>query len=85
MRKTACSCYGCKGTAHNRLSTVVRTPAQVENRRRKTQRALAKKLRKPPSDVHKTEIEDRRMALVEFIACRACQIDPSASIAAVEQ
>jgi transcriptional regulator with XRE-family HTH domain len=51
-----------------------------------TQRALAKKLRKPPSYVHKTEIGDRRMDPLEFIAwCRACRIDPSASIAAVEK
>jgi transcriptional regulator with XRE-family HTH domain len=51
-----------------------------------TQRTLAKKLRKPPSYVHKTEIGDRRMDPVEFIAwCRACQIDPSASISAVEK
>jgi hypothetical protein len=51
-----------------------------------TQRALAKKLGKPPSYVHKTEIGDRRMDPLEFIAwCRACQIDPSASIATVEK
>jgi transcriptional regulator with XRE-family HTH domain len=51
-----------------------------------TQRALAKKLRKPPSYVHKTEIGDRRMDPVEFIAwCRACRIEPSASIATVEK
>jgi hypothetical protein len=51
-----------------------------------TQRALAKKLRKPPSYVHKTEIGDRRMDPVEFIAwCRACRIEPTDSIAAVER
>jgi hypothetical protein len=34
----------------------------------------------------KTEIGDRRMDPLEFIAwCRACQIDPSASIATVEK
>ncbi|MGD0767257.1 MAG: helix-turn-helix transcriptional regulator [Tepidisphaeraceae bacterium] len=51
-----------------------------------TQRTLAKKLRKPPSYVHKTEIGDRRMDPLEFIAwCRACKIEPSASISAVEK
>jgi hypothetical protein len=51
-----------------------------------TQRGLAAKLRKPPSFVHKTEIGDRRMDPVEFIAgCRAREIDAAASIAAVEK
>lgn len=50
-----------------------------------TQRALAKKLGKPPSYVHKTEIGDRRMDPMEFIAwCRACKLDPPTSLAAVE-
>jgi predicted transcriptional regulator len=51
-----------------------------------TQRALAKRLRKPPSFVHKTEIGDRRMDPIEFVAwCRACRIEPSISIADVER
>jgi predicted transcriptional regulator len=51
-----------------------------------TQRALAKRLRKPPSFVHKTEIGDRRMDPVEFVSwCRACEIEPSKSIMALEK
>jgi predicted transcriptional regulator len=51
-----------------------------------TQRALAKRLRKPPSFVHKTEIGDRRMDPVEFVAwCRACKKIPSESIADLER
>jgi transcriptional regulator with XRE-family HTH domain len=51
-----------------------------------TQRGLAKRLRKPPSYVHKTEIGDRRMDPLEFIAwCRACNVEPPKSIAMLEK
>jgi predicted transcriptional regulator len=42
-----------------------------------TQRALASRLRKPASFVHKTEVGDRRIDPVEMVAwCRACEVDP---------
>lgn len=42
-----------------------------------TQRALAKKLRKPHSFVAKVEHGDRRIDPVEFVAwCKACGFDP---------
>jgi len=43
-----------------------------------TQRALAERLKKPYSYVHKVEHGDRRIDPIEFIAwCRACEMDPT--------
>lgn len=51
-----------------------------------TQRALAARLRKPPSYVHKTEVGERRIDPLEFIAwCRACELEPARSISEVER
>lgn len=51
-----------------------------------TQRALASRLRKPHSYVHKTEVGERRIDPLEFIAwCRACGLQPSATITQLEQ
>jgi transcriptional regulator with XRE-family HTH domain len=50
-----------------------------------TQRDLAMKLKKPPSYVHKTEVGERRVDPLEFIAwCRACGRDPATSLRLVE-
>lgn len=50
-----------------------------------TQRALAHRLRKPHSYVHKVEVGDRRIDPVELIAwCRACGVEPSAAIVEIE-
>ena len=49
-----------------------------------TQRGLAGKLKKPHSFVHRTEVGDRRIDPIEFIAwCEACGIDPAEEIAEV--
>ena len=49
-----------------------------------TQRALAARLRKPHSFVHKVETGERRIDPVEFVAwCRACERSPSEMIEAV--
>jgi predicted transcriptional regulator len=49
-----------------------------------TQRALAARLRKPPSFVHKCEVGDRRIDPLEFVAwCRACGVDPAEAIRGV--
>jgi hypothetical protein len=51
-----------------------------------TQRALAAKLKKPPSYVHKVEVGDRRIDPIEFIAwCRACSLDSARCLATVER
>jgi transcriptional regulator with XRE-family HTH domain len=51
-----------------------------------TQRELAAQLRKPPSYVHKSEIGDRRIDPIEFIAwCRACGLEPSQSMLLLEK
>lgn len=51
-----------------------------------TQRELAAKLRKPPSYVHKTEVGERRIDPLEFVAwSRACDRDPAAAIADVQR
>jgi hypothetical protein len=50
-----------------------------------TQRDLAAKLKKPPSYVHKSEVGDRRVDPLEFIAwCRACGLEPGEALAVVE-
>jgi len=50
-----------------------------------TQRALAARLKKPPSYVHKTEVGERRIDPLEFIAwCRGCDRDPASSLRHVE-
>lgn len=50
-----------------------------------TQRDLAIRLRKPPSYVHKTEVGERRIDPLEFIAwCSGCGIDPAAAIRQVQ-
>jgi hypothetical protein len=46
-----------------------------------TQRALAVKLHKPPSYVHKTEVGERRIDPLEFISwCHGCERDPALSL-----
>jgi transcriptional regulator with XRE-family HTH domain len=51
-----------------------------------TQRSLALKLGKPHSFVHKSEIGDRRVDPLEFIAwTRACGISPKTAITEIEQ
>ena len=51
-----------------------------------TQRALAARLRKPHSYVHKTEVGERRIDPLEFIAWSlACGLEPSESIAEVRK
>lgn len=51
-----------------------------------TQRALAIRLRKPYSYVHKTEVGDRRIDPLEFIAwCRACGLVPAESVSELER
>jgi len=51
-----------------------------------TQRALALRLRKPHSYIHKVEVGDRRIDPIEFIAwCRACEREAPASLAEVER
>jgi transcriptional regulator with XRE-family HTH domain len=51
-----------------------------------TQRALALRLKKPPSYVHKTEVGDRSIDPIEFIAwARACGLKPIAALAALER
>ena len=50
-----------------------------------TQRALAAKLKKAPSFVHKVEVGDRRIDPLEFIAwCRACGLDAPTALADIE-
>jgi hypothetical protein len=50
-----------------------------------TQRALARRLAKPASYVHKTEVGERRIDPIEFIDwCRACDRNASATLKAVE-
>lgn len=49
-----------------------------------TQRALAVRLAKPHSYVHKVEIGDRRIDPLEFAAwCRACNHSPTKGLAEV--
>lgn len=49
-----------------------------------TQRALAAKLRKPHSYVHKVETGGRRIDPVEFADwCRGCRVDPAEGLARV--
>jgi hypothetical protein len=51
-----------------------------------TQRELAKRLRKPPSFVHKCEVGDRRIDPVELVVwCRACGVKPLAAMTEIEQ
>ena len=51
-----------------------------------TQRAMARRLDKPHSYVHKTEVGERRIDPLEFIAwCRACGLEAAASIKKVER
>jgi len=51
-----------------------------------TQRALAKRLHKPHSYVHKTEVGDRRIDPLEFIAwSAACGLKPCDSIQEVQR
>lgn len=46
-----------------------------------TQRALATRLSMHATMVHRSEIGDRRIDPVEFVAwCRACNADPSKAI-----
>lgn len=50
-----------------------------------TQRDLARRLTKPASYVHKTEVGERRIDPIEFIDwCRACERSASATLKAVE-
>jgi hypothetical protein len=47
---------------------------------------MAKKLKKPPSYVHKSEIGDRRIDPIEFVAwCRACNRQPADSIKSLDK
>ena len=47
-----------------------------------TQRALGKRLRKPHTFVHKSEVGSRRIDPIEFIDwCKACGVSPTAAIA----
>ena len=51
-----------------------------------TQRALAARLGKPPSYVHKCETAERRVDAIEFIAwCESCDRDPPESLAEVRR
>ena len=51
-----------------------------------TQRQLAERLGKPHSYVHKSEIADRRIDPLVFIAwCRACERDPKHALGVVEK
>lgn len=51
-----------------------------------TQRALAARLDKVPSYVHKAEVGDRRIDPLEFIRwCRACGLDAAECIRKVER
>lgn len=51
-----------------------------------SQRAMAKRLRKPPSYVHKSEVGDRRIDPLEFIQwCRACGREPAACIGELQR
>jgi hypothetical protein len=51
-----------------------------------TERALTLQLRKPHSYVYKTEIGDRRIDPLEFIAwCRACKRARTRSLSEVER
>lgn len=51
-----------------------------------TQRALAERLRKPHSYVHKVETGERRIDPVEFIAwCRACDVEPAEGLSRLER
>lgn len=46
-----------------------------------TQRDLAERLRMHNTMVHRSEIGDRRIDPVEFVAwCRACDVDPGTAI-----
>jgi transcriptional regulator with XRE-family HTH domain len=46
-----------------------------------TQRAMAARLRRPASYVHKSEVGERRIDPLEFIEwCRACGVDPGEAI-----
>jgi transcriptional regulator with XRE-family HTH domain len=50
-----------------------------------TQRDLAERLKKPASYVHKTEVGERRIDPIEFIAwCRACGLSPSKMVDHIE-
>lgn len=50
-----------------------------------TQRDLAKKLKMHNTMVHRSEIGDRRIDPVEFVAwCRACGTDPGEAIRQIE-
>ncbi len=63
-----------------------RTLRALRNQSGQSQRALAEKLRKPPSYVHKVEVGDRRIDPVEFISwCKACGKEPSVMLASFER
>ena len=50
-----------------------------------TQRALASRLKKPYSYVHKVETGERRMDPVEFIRwCRALNLDPATCLRKID-
>ena len=51
-----------------------------------TQRDLARRLKKPPSYVHKSEVGDRRIDPVEWVAwCRAGDVKPVTGMARLER
>jgi transcriptional regulator with XRE-family HTH domain len=51
-----------------------------------TQRELGKKMRKPASFVHKSEVGERRVDALEFIAwCRACDLDPFTALSEADR
>lgn len=51
-----------------------------------TQRALALRLRKPHSYVHKVEVGDRRIDPLEFISwCKGCGTEPVDALAEVQR
>ncbi|HUO08996.1 MAG TPA: helix-turn-helix transcriptional regulator [Phycisphaerae bacterium] len=58
---------------YRRLCTLLR---ELREKANLSQRALALKLKKPPSYVHKCEVGDRRVDPVEFLEwCRCCEVD----------
>jgi predicted transcriptional regulator len=68
--------------AYRRLCTLLR---KWRRDQKLTQRALAARLTKPHSYVHKVEVGDRRIDPVEFVAwCKACRVDPRTAIARIQ-
>jgi predicted transcriptional regulator len=68
---------------YRRLATQLRTWREESQQ---TQRALAIKLHKPPSYVHKCEVAERKIDPLEFLDwIDACKIDPAAALASIQQ